>query len=159
MDSFWSRVRKTSSCWLWIGGISGNGYGKCPMGKRGESKLAHRVSYELHIGHIPDGLLVCHKCDNPPCVNPGHLFLGTQRDNLADMYDKGRQATPYGRHGERNPKASMTREIADEIRKLYWVDRIIPKQKTAPYTSKLLAEIFGVSRMAVRLIACGRSWK
>lgn len=144
-----------SDCWEWLGVIRPDGYGQYGKPKR----MAHRLSWEHHRGPIPDGMNVCHRCDNPPCVNPDHLFLGTQADNLKDMTEKGRRAKPYDRHGEKNPKATMTRETAELIRKLYWTDRTRPKQKSAPYTSKALAARFGVTRNAVRAIARGVNWK
>lgn len=82
------RIDKTGPCWLWIGGRFDSGYGKV---LRGAKKLrAHRVSYELYVAPIPEGMHVLHKCDNPPCVNPNHLFLGTHIDNMRDMERKGR---------------------------------------------------------------------
>ncbi len=85
---FWPKVIKTNGCWEWIGARCLTGHGKFWYNKRlGE---AHRFSYEIHVGSIPKGMVICHKCDNPPCVNPEHLFLGTMKDNSQDMMAKGR---------------------------------------------------------------------
>lgn len=92
---FWENVDKKSSdeCWNWKLAPSSVGYGLVTLWQY--KKTAHRVSYELHNGPIPDGLYVCHKCDNRRCVNPNHLFLGTQKDNIRDMIAKGRQYWPW----------------------------------------------------------------
>lgn len=88
-DRFWARVEKTDRCWVWNGSLfSGSPYGQ--VKQNGKTKQVHRVSWELHFGAIPDGLCVCHKCDNPPCVRPDHLFLGTNHDNVMDSVMKGR---------------------------------------------------------------------
>lgn len=81
-----------SGCWLWLGSVMthGMGYGRLGTGKRGARKLAHRISYRVFNGDLPDHLDVCHKCDMPICVNPGHLFLGTRGENTQDMWSKGR---------------------------------------------------------------------
>lgn len=109
-DRFWSKVDRTGTgCWLWLASLTGAGYGQFWLNGRREG--AHRVAWELTYGPIPDGLLVCHDCpdgDNPRCVNPAHLFLGTTKDNADDMVAKGRGATgdkaPARRFPERVPR-------------------------------------------------------
>lgn len=90
---FWEKVDRAEGCWLWTGAKS-SGYGKIQRGQRGAGYVwAHRVAWELTVGPIPDGLQVLHACDNPPCVNPAHLFLGTRSDNMRDAASKGRLRT------------------------------------------------------------------
>ncbi len=88
-ERFWLRVDRSGDCWEWTGARQGRGYGKVGVGKA-KSALAHRVSYELSNGPIPDGMIVCHRCDNPPCVRPDHLFLGDDLANALDRESKGR---------------------------------------------------------------------
>lgn len=89
-ERFWEKVEKTEGCWLWTASTR-NGYGQIALGGRGNPVLyAHRVSYEMHHGPIPDGLVVMHTCDVRSCVRPDHLTVGTQAENLADMVAKGR---------------------------------------------------------------------
>lgn len=89
---FWSRVRKGSACWEWVGARHTGGYGAISV--NGHQERAHRVSWMIHHGEIPDGLWVLHRCDNPPCVNPAHLFVGSDADNLSDAIAKGRRLPP-----------------------------------------------------------------
>jgi len=88
-DRFFQKVLKTDSCWLWTGGIATQGYGVFRVD--GKSVSAHRHSYKIHKGEIPDGMHVCHSCDVRNCVNPDHLWVGTATDNMQDMIKKGRQ--------------------------------------------------------------------
>lgn len=91
-DRFWLHVDKSGDCWLWTGATDHNGYGKVDYRTPLRRTLgAHRISWMLRYGDIPNGLKVLHKCDNPKCVNPDHLFLGTHQDNMDDMVAKGRQ--------------------------------------------------------------------
>lgn len=90
------RTQKTRGCWVWQGARSKKGKGHGVIGADGGLKLTHRVAWELAYGPIPKGLFVCHHCDNPPCVRPDHLFLGTNQDNIRDASRKGRLTRPLG---------------------------------------------------------------
>lgn len=92
-EMLWRRVEKTDGCWLWTGGVNWKGYGRLGGGKPGSKwrESAHRLSYRLTYGSIPEGMHVCHRCDVPRCVRPDHLFLGTNTDNVRDAIRKGRK--------------------------------------------------------------------
>src|SRR4029077_19707477 len=92
-DRFWTKVRRGNDgeCWEWTAYKSPKGYGRFQVGGIVGPRFAHRLSYEAHIGRIPEGLFVLHRCDNPACVNPDHLWLGSKADNNRDMTDKGRR--------------------------------------------------------------------
>lgn len=128
-----------SGCWLWAGCVDRKGYGEFRF--RGRSQFAHRVSFILHHGEIAKGLCVLHRCDNPSCVNPEHLFLGSVADNNDDMRRKGRQAS-----GTRNGQAKLTPSQIAIIRK-----------STAP--QKALAREFGVNQSTISDVRCKISWK
>lgn len=104
-----------TGCWLWSGCVKANGYGVIGVRRAGKlhNTLAHRASWAQRHGPIPPGLYVCHRCDTPACVNPDHLFLGTQKDNLRDMYAKGRLQN----RGVLNASASLTEEQVRQIRR------------------------------------------
>lgn len=134
-----------SGCWLWIGSGNIHGYGQIHRNRRLVG--AHRASWELYRGPIPNGLCVCHRCDTPPCVNPQHLFLGTKSDNTVDMYAKGRGHIPIA-IGVLNGRAKLTPEQVTEIRAL------------APVVSqRRLAVRFGVARTTIQWIQNGAHWR
>lgn len=144
---FWKRVDKSGDCWLWTGDHSRYGYGLY-RNAAGQKTGAHRVSWELHNGTIPDGLFVCHNCpggDNPLCVNPAHLFLGTNADNMADCVQKGRT-----RIGERHWNSRFTEEQVTAIRQRYAAGGISVRK---------LAEELGEPYGTISAIIYRVSWK
>jgi hypothetical protein len=117
VERFWRFVSKTDGCWLWVG-RSGTkkGYGLIQEGGKGTPrKLAHRLSYEIHHGPIPDGMVVMHSCDNPSCVNPAHLRVGTAAENIKEAYDKRRKVSPF-KKGEAHHGAVLDAEKVRFIR-------------------------------------------
>jgi hypothetical protein len=97
LDRFWERVEKSDGCWTWRGDKDKDGYGRLGRGGQGGLKYrAHRLSYMIHSGPIPDGVVVCHQCDNPSCVRPEHLFLGSVADDHLDAKTKGRLRNGFG---------------------------------------------------------------
>jgi len=142
-DRFNVWIHKTESCWNWTGTIHRHGYGMVCVG--GRAKIASRVSYELFVSAIPDGMQVLHKCDNRMCVNPDNLFLGTNSDNVQDRVAKGRSAVSIG---ERNANAKLSEEQVREIRRL----------RTAGERPKDLGLKFGVAAAHITQIAKGRAW-
>lgn len=141
-DRFNEKIRITPGCWLWLGARNNKGYGQV-TGRRGRNVLAHRASYELHFGDIPDGHMVLHRCDNRACVNPDHLFTGTAKDNTQDMMQKGRHKVPQG---TANHRAKLTEEQVQAIR-----------QETGSIRS--IARKYGVTHGAITPILSGKSWK
>lgn len=142
-ERYWSKVVvNEDGCWGWNGNLTTAGYGYMPVtspGTRQTTIGAHRISYEIHKGPIPEGLFVLHRCDNPPCTNPEHLFLGTPKDNMQDMARKGRS---YSAHGETSSRSILTNEQAREI-------------LLSPMPSFLLAKKYGVAQETVSGIKRG----
>lgn len=147
MKRFWEKVKigSSSECWEWIAGKDFDGYGQFRLDRT--TRSAHRIAWELIYGGIPEGLCVLHHCDNPACVNPKHLFLGTQIDNIRDRDKKGRVAHNYGEKNGRGT-AKLTKKDVFEIRKLL----------QRGLTQKEIAEMFGVVHQTISKIAIGIRW-
>lgn len=144
-ERFWGRVQKTESCWEWTGGRHDFGYGMFWF--NGNNVGAHRFVWILTYGPIPDGLDVCHHCDNPPCCNPAHLFVGTNVENMADRDQKGRtNSSP----GEEHPQAILTDLEVLEIRER-WAYGLVTRGE--------LAIDYSVSLGAIGHVIARRSWK
>lgn len=131
-------------CLPWQKSKTPDGYGVMWVSRLRKLAYAHRVMWEYWIGPIPDGVHVLHRCDNPPCVNPGHLFLGTNSDNIQDRMRKGRS-----RVGEKSPASKLTELQAKEILTLY----------AQGIAQKDIAIRFGMSRPAIHALVHGKLWK
>lgn len=136
-------VLKRDDCWLWTGHIVADGYGKIMID--GKKKKVHRASYELFKGPIPKGMIVRHMCNEPLCINPDHLLLGTFQENADDMVKAGRSS-----HGENHPKAKLTDDSVREIRRSY---------AAKEYSQQELANKYGVNQMNISFIVRRSSWK
>jgi predicted XRE-type DNA-binding protein len=148
-ERFWAAVTKTSTCWNYEH-VGRRGYGKILA--NGRHVRAHRLSWELHFGRIPKGMIVCHHCDNPSCVRPDHLFVGTHADNVADMMRKGRYIAPSTTNrvrGESHHNTILTSANVRKIKKLYAAGKI---------SQQAIADKFGVSQSAVSRIVFGKYW-
>jgi hypothetical protein len=148
-DRFWRYVNKTDGCWLWTGGSrSKKGYGQIGGGGKGAKHiLAHRLSYEIHKGQIPEGMVVMHSCDNPSCVNPDHLSVGTQSQNILEAFAKGRKVCrPPHKFGESHGASKIKELDAIEILK-------------STEATKIIAAKYGVSKSAIERLRNGKSWK
>jgi hypothetical protein len=136
---FWQKVHKTDTCWNWIGCKTEKGYGQMRIGR---TIRAHRYSWVIHNGPIPNNMFVCHRCDNPSCVRPNHLFLGTAKDNTLDMISKHRQC---GARGETHPFHKLTNED-------------IPKIRSSSLSCNQLAMQYGVSSVLINSIKLRKRW-
>ena len=147
MERFWNKVDTSGRCWEWTGATNGVGYGRISI--EGKSILTHRFSYSLVYGPVPDGMLVCHHCDNPGCVKPSHLFIGTQSDNLKDAFGKGRLTPPCIR-GEAHVSSKLVENDVHEIRRLYATGRV---------TQAVLGKMWRISEVMAGKIVNRRKWK
>lgn len=147
---FWKHVEKRGEdeCWEWVGAKKNtkSGYGSLWDNEAKKSRLVHRVSYEIAHGEIPAGKVVMHKCDNPKCVNPKHLMVGTGKQNVEDRARKGRSARNIF-FGEQNPKSKITLEQAKFIK------------AHTEMGHKQIADMWGVSPNCIRSVRIGRTWK
>lgn len=176
MERFWSLVEKGSSdeCWAWRGPRDAAGYGRFRVANRPE--VAHRVAYTHAIGPIPRGLFGCHRCDNPSCVNPAHIFIGTSQDNFNDMRRKGRAASAAnGKHGSVTCPESIPRgdshylrmhpekvargsanpnAVLDEAQVLS-----IRELAVSGVSRRRLSALFGAAKVTIDRIVNGKSWR
>lgn len=146
-ERFWKYVGKgdPNQCWEWSGYRSKLGYGRFTRVGKAGTQMAHRLAYELVNGPLPSHLFACHKCDNPPCCNPNHLFAGTAADNLHDAINKGRWKKPKPTRGTDSKKAKLTPE---DVAKIF----------TSKLSTKDLAKLFGVTTTAIYWIRTGKNW-
>jgi hypothetical protein len=135
-ERFFAKVNKTETCWLWTGCKRPGGYGQVTINKKAYS--TNRISYEMHKGKIPDGLIIRHKCDIPSCVNPDHLEIGTHKDNTRDMIERGR----------RKGNIKLTEEQVKEVKELLKLGK----------TQREIAKQFKINQGTVQHINSGKSW-
>jgi hypothetical protein len=163
-DCLWSRVDRNGPvpehrpelgpCWMWTGSVNSYGYGTVALVRFGRRRTGtHRLSWEIHNGPIPNGLRVLHHCDNPPCVRPDHLFVGTQADNMADMNEKRRNGR--FKHPESYPVGSSVKQSV--LTEEQVVDMRQRRANGEPLIA--LSQAFGISRTGVKRIVYGHQWK
>lgn len=143
-ERLWGNTKKVNTCWVWMGARQKGNYGTICVS--GILTKTHRLAWELaNNAKIPKGMFVCHKCDNPPCCNPDHLFLGTCQDNVNDMIQKDR-----GNRGTRHGNVKLTDEAIKQIKKDY-IPNVVGYKK--------LAKKYGVSEWCIRRVVKGNGWK
>jgi hypothetical protein len=142
-ERFEEKFEKGNSCWNWTAYKDWKGYGRFELA--GRVQYAHRVSYQLYVGEIPEGLYICHRCDNPSCVRPAHLFLGTNADNMRDRENKGRCVHPSG---EKHGRAKLTEEQVKTIR----------TRRGDGVRSSVFEKEFGVAHQTISDIVNYRRW-
>ena len=148
MIRFWSKVDKSGECWLWTGCRDRRGYGRFRF--RGRTSLAHRVSWTLTHGQPSDDLFVLHRCDTPSCVNPDHLFMGTQTDNMRDCSSKGRTSRHASSlHGNNNGNSRFTPEQVRQMRTMH----------SNGHSRVDISKRFGASKTSVAYIVTRRYWR
>lgn len=141
---FWPKVKKSTGCWAWLAAKHVQGYGLIGYGVASMHIKAHRASWIIHFGPIPTGKCVLHKCDNPECTNPEHLFLGTQVENIRDMIQKGRLVTPKGQN-------QGSAKLTDP--------QVLCIRARAEEQAALLADEYGVDKTTIWRILSRKSWK
>lgn len=147
LDRLWSKVRKSRGCWKWAGSKLRRGYGMFSL--RGKMVYAHRLVYQIVKGvQLTPDQLCCHRCDNPNCVNPAHIFLGTHLDNARDRCAKGRTRTGH-LYGEANKLAKLTTAIVREMR----------RRHANGESARSLAKRFKVSSVKARSVVNRTSWR
>lgn len=174
--SFTTRIDRSAgvdACWAWMGAVDKDGYGRVTGGPY-RCKVAHRVAFILANGNIPSRILVCHSCDNPPCCNPAHLWLGTNRANILDAKAKGRLAKAEQTWAHKHPKrvaAIVKRMRREQPERFARGERVNTAKLDANQVIRIralfaagssattLAKLFGVSRSNVDWIVTRRSWK
>lgn len=148
IERFLKKIKKQNDCWIWTGGKTGSGYGQF-SDVNYKTQMAHRFAY-TYYKKSPKNLYVCHRCDNKLCVNPDHLFLGTQKQNMQDMYKKGRnRKTITYKHGEDHCNSKLSNNQVRAIRQYYSL-------KT--FNSYELADIYNISRTAINNIINRRTY-
>ena len=145
-ERFWKHVDKSGDCWTWTGSLKSEGYGRLGAGgKSGRYLCAHRVSYEIHHGEIPEGMVVMHSCDNPACVNPNHLSVGTYSENTQQACDKGRMKSLF-LSGEAHSGAVLT-------------DDLVRKIRSSSLKNSQLAREIGCSQNIISSVRLGKTWQ
>ena len=151
LDRLFRYIKKTDTCWEWIGAKNYNGYGVLRV--YGRNLMAHRLMWIEHNGPIPEDMCACHRCNNPSCVNPNHMFLGTHSENMKDAYKKGRKGTSWkfiksSAKGEQHWNCKLDDQKVMEIRELSPI-----------LSTKVLAARFGVTPKSIQNIVARRTWR
>lgn len=146
-EDIWKSVNKKGDdgCWEWVGYKNKDGYGRMKV----DYKMyhVHRIVYELTYGPIPDGLLICHRCNNRSCCNPNHLYLGTQKDNMEQCVFEGRLKTSFG---EKHGQSKLNEKDVKKIKELY---------NTKNYSQRCLGKLFNISHSEISRIINNQVWK
>jgi hypothetical protein len=146
-STFWEKVDQTDSCWVWKASRDRYGYGQLTY--QGRHRMAHHIAYELIKGRIPADLCVLHSCDNPSCVNPDHLYVGTRKQNTQDMMQRGRD-----KHGQLCGSSNATAKLTEnDVRTIRWM------HENGTLTNQAIAEYFGVTGALIGMIIKRKIWK